>query len=160
MTDYDKSRLEAEIQRVDDRNERRCEAIRSQVERLDDKIFQKDLDLSWKDFDISAILFELQSRVRYLEAALGVKNDSESRLWRPSARRNHNLPSANALEPDPAQAAEHPDQSAVPLADVRSEPQRSPGPARQAAPDQPQAGQQADATDSEPQGEESPDSAR
>ena len=57
MTDYDESRLEAQIQRVDDRNERRCEAIRSQVERLDDKIFRKDLDMS-------ATLFELYSRVR------------------------------------------------------------------------------------------------
>lgn len=153
MTDYDESRLEREIQRVDDRNERRCEATRSQVERLDDKIFQKDLDMS-------ATLFELYSRVRYLEDALGIKYDSGSWLKRRSARRNHNLPSANALEPDPAQAAEHPDQSAVPLAGVRSEPQRSPGLARQAAPDQPQAGQPADATDSEPHGEESPDSAR
>ncbi len=153
MTDYDESRLEREIQRVDDRNERRCEAVRGQVERLDDKIFRKDLD-------ISSTLFELDCRVRYPEDALGIKNDAGSRLKRHSARRNHNLSSANAMEPDPAQAAEHPDQSAVPLADVRSEPQRSPSPARQAAPDQPQAGQRAEATDPEPHGEESPDSAR
>ena len=144
-----KAEVIALIKQSDERTEKR-------FEQLEEKDKERDARDEWHHREIRAELRDLNTRVSRLEGRVGINDSSAGTPGQGSPRQNDDPAAAPEGKPDPAPVADGFDQSMVPLAGGRTEPQPAAGLAHQAVPDPQQGGE----TDTEPQPEDSPDAAR
>ncbi len=146
-------KLEARIEKLEARNEQRFE---KQDARNEQRYENQEARNQQRHSEIQAELRELNTRVGRLEGAGSVHDRSAGRAGPQSPRRDDGSAAAPEGASDPAPVAKHFEQSMVPPAGGRSEPQHAAGLARQAVPDEQPGGE----TVSEPSEEESPDTSQ
>ena len=130
--------------------------IKESDERTEKRFEKQEAKDEERHGEIRAELRDLNTRVSRLEGRVGVQGGSAGQSGQRSPQRDDAPASAPDSESDPAPVADDFDQSIVPLAGGRAEPQPAAGRAHQAEPDALQGGE----TDSEPPAEESTDTAR
>ena len=146
-------KLEARIEQLEARNEQR---FKDQEARNERRYENQEARNQQRHSEIQAELRDLNTRVGRLEGARSVHDRSAGRSGPQSPRRDDDSAAAPEGASDPAPVARHFEQSMVPPAGGRSEPQHAAGLAHQAVPDEQPGGE----TVSEPSEEESPDTSQ
>ncbi len=157
-------KLEARIEQLDARDEQRFKDQEARNERRFEKqearnerrYENQEARNQQRHSEIQAELRDLNTRVGRLEGAGRVHDRSAGRSGPQSPRRDDDSAAAPEGASDPAPVAKHFEQSMVPPAGGRSEPQHAAGLAHQAVPDEQPGGE----TVSEPSEEESPDTSQ
>ncbi len=147
------ARNEQRFEKQEARNERRS---KDQDARNERRYENQEVRNQKRHSEIQAELRDLNTRVSRLETPGGVHDRSAGRSGPQSPRRDDDSAAVPEGGSDPAPVAKHFEQSMVPPAGGRSEPQHSAGLARQAVPDAQPGGE----TVSEPSEEDSPDTSQ
>ena len=168
--DRDKDEVIALIKESDKRSSENIRATNGQFEKLDGKIdsTRKELNSIRKELDEKGekhhgetlnTLINLTLQGGRHEGPGRVKDDSAARLGQHSPRQIDEPSSTHDVEADPEQDALRNDIAMVPVAGIGTEPAHGPSLAHQAAPGQQQAPQRADKTGTEPDADESAETA-
>ena len=147
------ARNERRFEKQEARNEQR---FKDQEARNEQRYENQEARNQQRHSEIQAELRDLNTRVGRLEGTGRVHDRSAGRSGPQSPRRDDDSAAAPEGASDPAPVAKHFEQSMVPPAGGRSEPQHAAGLARQAVPDEQPGGE----TVSEPSEEESPDTSQ
>ncbi len=147
------ARNERRFEKQEARNEQR---FKDQEARNERRYENQEARNQQRHSEIQAELRDLNTRVGRLEGTGRVHDRSAGRSGPQSPRRDDDSAAAPEGASDPAPVAKHFEQSMVPPAGGRSEPQHAAGLAHQAVPDEQPGGE----TVSEPSEEESPDTSQ
>ena len=180
LRDVDK-KIDGTRKELDEKGEKRHGETRDALQKLDDKVetlrgetrdslrdVDKKIDSTRKELDEKGekrhgetlnTLINLTLQGGRHEGPGRVKDDSAARLGQHSPRRNDEPSSTRDVEADPEPDAVHNDISMVPVPGSGTEPAHAPGLMHQAAPGPKQAPQRIDETGTEPDAEESAETA-
>ena len=148
----DRAELVALIKQSDKKGEKRHRETRGDLQKLDRKIEKRHRETL-------NTLINLTLQGGRHEGPGRVKDDSAARLGQHSPRRNDEPSSTRDVEADPERDALRNDMAMVPVAGIGTEPAHGPSLAHQAAPGQQQPPQRADKAGTEPDADESAETA-